>query len=72
MIGFIIWTVKNHHCFTSLTHINKCTLNRDLAPIYTVLDLHDHDIKLNSSTTCVALTLTIVLQNLTSSHRKKR
>ena len=42
-----------------------------LDPVYTVPDPHDHDIKLNSSTTSVALTLTIVLQNLTtSSHRK--
>ena len=36
-----------------------------------VPDLHGHDIKLNSSTTGVALTLTTVLQNLTTgSHRK--
>ena len=41
-------------------------------PVYTVPDPHDHDIKLNATTTSVALTLTILLQNLTtSSHRKK-
>ena len=34
-----------------------------LDPVYTVPDPHGHDIKLNSSTTSVALTLTIVLQN---------
>ena len=42
-----------------------------LDPVYTAPDPHGHDIKLNSSTTSVALTPTIVLQNLTtSSHRK--
>ena len=44
----------------------------ELDPVYTVPDPHGHDIKLNSSTTSVALTLTIVLQDLTTSiHRKK-
>ena len=38
---------------------------------YTVLDPHGHNIKLNSSTTSVALTITIVLQNLTTSSHKK-
>ena len=42
-----------------------------LEPVFTVPDPHGLDIKLNSSTTSVALTLTIVLQSLTtSSHRK--
>ena len=38
-------------------------------PVYTVSDPHGHDIKLNSSTTSVVLTLTIVLQNLTTSQQ---
>ena len=43
-----------------------------LDPVYTLPDPNGHHIKLNSFTTSVALTLTIVLQNLkTSSHRKK-
>ena len=43
-----------------------------LDPVYTLPDPHGHDIKLNSFTTSVALTRTIVLQHLTtSSHRKK-
>ena len=40
-------------------------------PVYTVPDPHGPNIKLNSSTTSVALTLTIVLQNLTTSSHKK-
>ena len=49
-------------CLSAYTHID---------PVYTVPDPHGHDIKLNTFTTSVALTLTIILQNLTtSSHRK--
>ena len=53
--------------------IHHCNSPRELLdPVYTVPDPHGHDIKLNSFKTSVALTLTIVLQNLTtSSHRKK-
>ena len=41
-------------------------------PVYTVPDPHGHDIKFDSSATDVALTLAIILQNLTTnSHRKK-
>ena len=45
----------------------------NLDPVYTVPDPNGYDIKLNSFTTSVrALTLTIVLQNLTTSgHIKK-
>ena len=37
-----------------------------------VPDSHGHDIKLNSSTTNVALALTIILQNLTTSSDRKK
>ena len=44
----------------------------NLDPVYTVPDPHGHDIKLDSFKTSVALTLTIVLQNLTTSSHKKK
>ena len=51
------------------SYVKSCKF---LDPVCTAPNPHGRDIKLNSSTTSVALTLTIVLQNLTtSSHRKK-
>ena len=62
-------------CDVSYVHsINKLLTNycetRD--PVYMVPDLHGHDIKLNSSTTSVALTLTIALQNLSNKQSDKK
>ena len=43
-----------------------------LDPIYTVLDSHGHNIKLNSSMTSVAFTLKIVLQDFTTSIKSSK
>ena len=61
-----------HSTICMFSRRNTSIRNSDKDPVYTVPNPHGHDIKLNTSTTSVALTLTIVLQNLTtSSHRKK-
>ena len=42
-----------------------------LDPVHTVPDRQGHDIKLNTFKTRVALTFTVILQNLTSTNQRK-